>query len=445
MYTHTHTHTHTVYARAQGGDDPQRRTRSRQSSSHGKLSINGSVWSTTHTTHASFDVLPQLDDDFASTVPENSITDHSTFIPSVGELSSTAVIPLHARDDYHITLGPEDTGLSPEHKLTKTQPHSNDIHIGTHNPLAVVVDFEGEAAITSSRNDKPFPPLEAIDACEPNARTVYNNPIYAWKQEKNASSYKDSTHSMKAPKSSSMFPNIMLNSRNTSTLHNEPDIKQQPYSTLLEGTSEFVRGVNYLEKKGNKPTTRASARTFHEVELKLASKRPPGAIPSSRSFVDTPLADQEYGPSHISTCDDSDCEHSSSTLQPASLQLSTPVTPSLQSVHSSQSQPSPVSSPTSYSSAKIPLSPSDCVNVQSPNSTNSVSDVILKQSVQELHERFELFSTSTSDSLVPASTQSTHTSPSSPVLFSSTQNCTDTDSGRESMLEPITDIDSAEF
>jgi len=50
------------------------------------------------------DILPQLEEEeFLSTIQEDSVADHSTYIPSVGELSSSVVIPHQARENYHGT------------------------------------------------------------------------------------------------------------------------------------------------------------------------------------------------------------------------------------------------------------------------------------------------------------------------------------------------------
>ena len=182
----------TVTARTPGGEpqgmkrEPAHRRKLRQQyyDSRANKSLSGSVWSKgaslpvlTHTTHISLDLLPEMDeDDFM--VQEESVHDHSTYIPSVGELSSTVIIPHQARGTYNPETPDFALRASSEHtQLYESQ--ATERNPGTHNPLAVVGDIQGETAVSElAKAKKQFPPLEAVDPLELNAGKVYDNPVY---------------------------------------------------------------------------------------------------------------------------------------------------------------------------------------------------------------------------------------------------------------------------
>ena len=447
--------------------------------------MNGSVWSgqtglpvLTRTTHVSLDLLPQLEE-YAS--QEESVYDHSTYIPSVGELSSTVVIPHQARENYEpasLLDGRQPKTVS-EDNLTDAghYEHSPSTrHPGSHNPLAIVADIQGEDAITKKR--QPFPPLEAIDPCDLDTGKVYNNPVYDMERKRGVTQLSRSSPismlrrsqkaRIKATYSSSKVKDntdkppskiLPISEGNkvecTKVVHTErssplamlcgkkkvratlsmpptlsPGVEEEQYvSTALENFRDSRHlALPTVRQKRPYNVTRASARTYSEMKV---NSHKTCQIPSSQSFMDY---------SHVMA--GSLFEHSTtndSAIDLPRYQLSLSPTPP-----SSHDGPSitlegheepidisytghtvdkpassthvPVSTP-SINSTKLPI-----LNSKPP------SDISVKQSVKELRQQFESVSSC---------------SPASPISFSSHPHSTDgaLGSSQESMVElVVTDI-----
>ena len=135
----------------------------------------------THTTHLSLDLLPQLDEDY-SLGQDKPFHQHCTYIPSAGDLSSTVVIPHDKCKTGTLVAGNCHLGALSDHVVAEVCVYEHpavENNPGSHNPLAVVADTQGESAVTKyAKPQKLFPPLEVIDPYELNAGKVYNNPTY---------------------------------------------------------------------------------------------------------------------------------------------------------------------------------------------------------------------------------------------------------------------------
>lgn len=350
--------------------------------SHSNHSMSGSLWSgqagqpvLTNTTHLSLDLLHQLEEgDYLSCIQEESINDHSTFIPSVGELSSTAVIPHQAREGY-MTDTPEIEHSPPrhssEHNLTDlqhTETTPSDKHAaGSHNPLAIVADLEGESAITEQRRARNhFPPLETLDPQDPTTGKVYNNPVYEMEKRKREKeplrlSQSSPLASLRSSKKERIKATNSLSTHNdykarqsqeqASAESSRPVLTKRPVSiarssplSLLrlskkqklksrytappaldpeEGQVTHIDGSNLdavvdsghlaavpaASRGGQKyanNATRASARTYNEMIRMSNSQLPSRHISSSPSFVDSPITSGKKDESlHTSLSQDS--------------------------------------------------------------------------------------------------------------------------------------------
>ena len=585
-----HTHSFTATACTVGGDlqgDTRQAARERkkkyekQYGSHSNRSMNGSMWSTrtgqpvlTRTTHVSLGLLPQLnEEDFLSVIKEET---NEHFNPSVGELSSTVVIPHQARGDYEGTpkLNQKHIKTTSASNLTDYgyEQDESDTHTGLHNPLAIVVDIEGEAAVTQhTKKRKQFPPFEAIDGHDLDTGKVYNNPVYEMekrKRRKEEASGGDggggkeplrlsqssplsflrasqreklrATHTLPvglddATGSPQHTPNSSPETGEKSrlaptkkpvevtrssplaflrgskkkkklqasltlppTLHpDSTDEGAEPRVTSLDEIDNIVREVEIGAQQLVPPpaaghrqarhATRASARTYHEMQRKMNPKLPSRPISSSHSFTDSPLADgRSIGTMKEESVQASATHDSAIGLSPQhQLSLSpippphthptiTTTTTSHSPVHSSQPHISPSYSTTSTTLHSTPPHPPPSPREQPLPSTNMSPPASSltrsqpayhpnqhltshtqsshlpvtrsKNTVQELRLRFESISSTPPTSPTSLSFPS-HPSSSSPLPTSTTHHhCTETDSGRESMVELVTtDIDSTAF
>ena len=349
-HTHTHTHTHSASARTPGGElhgdtrqeaIKRRRRYEQRYGTHGKQSQNGSLWSggssqpvltrTTAHTNISMDILPQLEEEeLLSTIQEDTVADHSTYIPSVGELSSSVVIPHQARENYHGTprLNAKQF-TSSAHNLTDGGMYGNvpgDPSAGSHNPLAIIADIQGEAAVREPPKKKQFPPLEAIDAAVCDVGHVYHNPVYEMEKAKkergreglrakrNSSSDHGSyeIHPEKKPlevSRSSPLPAVKGSKRQKQKLQasftRPPALAQidhpgqagvsledvdQLMREVVSDASDLTLPVSSGWRHGG-PATRASARTYHEMKQNLNPRPQSRPISSSHSFMNAPQLD----------------------------------------------------------------------------------------------------------------------------------------------------------
>lgn len=456
----------------------------------------------THPTHISLDLLPHLDEEeFLSTLQEESICDHSTYIPSVGELSSTVVIPQQARETYERTpkLGSKQPKVSSEHNLTDiTTFESSPVekHPGSRNPLATVVDIQGESVVRQQK-PKRFPPLEAIDAEELDAGKIYNNPVYEMEKKKrekedamketvklslsspllkeeaklkgtghgstsNASS-KDSTGGknglaptkkpVEATRSSpfSFFGGSKKKRKLRATLDSNSD-----NTTSVDNEMHLTPPINskqHLEK------IRSSARTYNEMKCKSNIRQPSRPLSSSHSFRESSITTLSSGlASEELVCAQTSAHDSAIGLSPKyQISLSGPVPSPTSTVTSLQPTTSPYSTddsastlqmllpstnltlPAHSSGAESPQSPMSPTKQFPPHTQSDIPSTTSKGRVKEFCQRFESISSTPPTSPTPPPISPT-SYPSSPRL-TSTHHCTDIDSGRESMVElVITDI-----
>ena len=347
-YLCTNTISFTATARTQGGEiqGDARQSTLQQRSMNG--SAKTGLPALTHTTAVSLDLLHQLEEgELLSTIPEeSSMCDHSTYIPSVGELSSTVVIPHQARENY----GSGTPKLDQKHPMTSSEHNLTDVgaydrspvekHPGSHNPLAIIADIQGESAVTEQRRlQKRFPPLEAIDPLDLETGRVYNNPVYIMEKEKGEHSPIRMSRSSPPSllRTSLKAPSLVHDSVTEPAQHRQKPSTgersrlaptKKPVETTRSSPLAFLRGSKKKQRlrtantlpptldpnstDGEEPVitsiddldnvveaapgtsrqkhpARASARTYNEMKQKLKQKPPSRPISSSYSFMDSPL------------------------------------------------------------------------------------------------------------------------------------------------------------
>lgn len=444
-----------------------------------------------NTTHISLDLLPQLDEEeFLSTIQEESIGDHSTYIPSVGELSSTVVIPHQAQETYERTpkLGRKQAKVSSEHNLTDITPSPVQKHPGSSNPLATVVDIQGESVVTQQK-PRRFPPLEAIDAEELDAGKIYNNPVYEMEKKKrdtmketvklslssplpkeeaklkgtghgstSDASAKDSTggknglaptkQPVEITRSSpfSFFGGSKKKRKLRATLHSNSD-----NITSVDNVTNEMHLTPPINSRQHLEKTRFSARTYNEMKCKSNVRQPSRPLSSSHSFRESSLTTLSSGLANEElVCTHTPAHDSAIGLSPKyQISLSTiPVPSTTSTVTSLQPTTSCYSSADSASTLQmllpstLPAHSSGAESSQSPIEQfppHTQSGTTSKGRVKEFCQRFESISSTPPTSPTPPPISPT-SYPSSPRL-TSTHHCTDIDSGRESMVElVITDI-----
>ena len=414
--------------------------RERHYGSQSDRSMNGSLWSAntrlpvlTHTTAVSTELLSQLEEgEVLSTIPEeSSMCDHSTYIPSVGELSSTVVIPHQARENYGSgtpKLDQKRPMTSSEHNLADPGAYDRspvEKHAGSHNPLAIIADIQGESAVTEQRRlQKRFPPLEAIDPLDLETGRVYNNPVYVMEKEKRehnpirmsrSSPFSLLRTSLKTKHSHSLGLDSVTEHTPKSSTGERSRLAptKKPVETTRSSPLAFLRGSKKKQRlratntlpptfdpnstEGEEPVvtsideiddldvvvdarheavpgtsrqkhpTRASARTYNEMKQKLNQKPPPRPISSSHSFMDSPLT------ASTSARDEPLHTHDSAIGLAPRYQLSlSPIPPPLPAnLTTSPNSPTSSSAPTVTMSTSQPLPPSPKEPLLS--STNKVS------------------------------------------------------------------------
>ena len=164
--------------------------------SHGKLSVAGSLWSRgssgvpvlTRQTNISLPDLNRIHHDvYLSTIQEVAVSDHSTYVPSAGELASTVIIPDQARDRHpshsdsnthrnRRSVSFEDMGGTFLHDLGPT----GNPPPGSHNLLAYVVDMEEDGVFVDSDRIRELGAAEAGTSLD--MGKVYGNPVYEFEK-----------------------------------------------------------------------------------------------------------------------------------------------------------------------------------------------------------------------------------------------------------------------
>ena len=167
----------------------RRRLQSTHYASQGRQSHTGSLWSKatsgipvlTRTTTRTNISLPTLDvipeDDFLSTGLETSMADHSTHIPSAGELSSTVVIP-HQKRDRHPSQPDLNSKVRSASMQDLTDAFFTDLEPhppirGTCNPLALIADLQVNGTIDRGAE---LGVMEGTAGLQ--ARRIFSNPVY---------------------------------------------------------------------------------------------------------------------------------------------------------------------------------------------------------------------------------------------------------------------------
>jgi hypothetical protein len=386
-----------VTARTAGGE-PQEETQA--ASRHGRirsvLSGRPGLNALTRTTHISLDLLPQLDEGDGQV---ESMNEHSTYIASAGELSSTSVIPHQVREgcapvtgfDSHPRASSENDLTEPglrEHPAAENNP-------GSHNPLAIIADIQGESAVTDlARPKKQFPPLEAINPHDVDVGKVYENLLYNGKrrneektlsrstpvsmlrsskkarlqakysretgkeqQKTNMTKAKDtvasSPNKMSVQKARSYPFSFLSGSKKKSQLGTTLQPTAQYFSEVEEGTVTSIDGLDsvadsnnlyppYTTQRQSHSIARASARTYKDMKHHSKKTRP---ISTSQSFLGTPIA--AHTESGVKTEEDFTDEPAVSMAPRYRLSLS-PIPP--------PATPVPILPPGSIASSKSPMS-----------------------------------------------------------------------------------------
>lgn len=460
--------------------------------------MNGSVV-LTRTTHVSLDLLPQLEEEYMS--QEESVYDHSTYIPSVGELSSTVIIPQQIRDNYdgstlHVQQQPRTTS---ELNLIDTFNDQSPMvqHPGSRNPLAIVADIQGESTITEhSRSKRRFPPLEAIDPDDLNTGKVYNNPVYDMekkrKEEKSlelsqssAVSLLKRSHKTKiktatpkddiTPKLSEDEPSVLTPTKKAIEIARSSPLtflrgskKRQKIRTSLampatlhpgDEKQSVITSIDDVENckqltltaTGNKRpfnVARASARMYNE---KMRNSTTTHQISSSRSFVDYPhITGTSVGVKR------EDCSNDSAIGLAPRYQLSVSPTPPpshdiVNPERSSECPSDPMNVPHTGTSVNTNQSIVSKPSLSTPTAVFSTSNVRKRSpTVKSSQTNFQSHKSITHVPLNSSVKELrlrfeslSSTPPTSPTSLTSHTHSTDADldSGRESMVElVVTDI-----
>ena len=267
------------------------------------------------------------------------MNEHSTYIPSAGELSSTSVIPHQVRERCAPVTGFDShPRASSENNLTESELHEHPAAEnipGSHNPLAIIADIQGESAVTDlARPKKQFPPLEAINPHDVDAGKVYENPLYSGErrnEEKTLSrstpvsmlrsskkarlqakysretGKEQKTNITKAKDTDGFSPNKMSvqtarsfplsflsGSKNKSQLRTTLQPTAHYFSEVEERTVDDLDSVAdsnnlyppYTTQRQSHSFDRASARTYRDMKHHSKQTRP---ISSSQSFLGTPI------------------------------------------------------------------------------------------------------------------------------------------------------------
>ena len=319
------------------------------------------------------DVIPE--DDFLSTGLETSMADHSTHIPSAGELSSTVVIPHQGRDRH-----PSQPDLNSKVRSASMQDLTDAFFAdveprppprGTCNPLAFVADLQENGTIDRSAE---LGVMEAAAGLQ--ARRIYSNPVYEIEKAKREKEARDERQDRTAP-SNIIVPGKKRPAAKTESL-NIPISESIPKQPLRE-TKTLPVGIVQQDVQDS----HVSGNELDKIALE---------VPNRLSTI-----------SH-----EGDLEAQVSVSIPTSSQTTanTAITVSVRD-------------------ATVPHPQRTKANIQSIISTGS------EQTVQELRLRFE---SSPPPSSPPATTSVLYTSSSTVSTTGRRLSCDNSDSGRESMV-----------
>lgn len=319
------------------------------------------------------DVIPE--DDFLSTGLETSMADHSTHIPSAGELSSTVVIPHQGRDRH-----PSQPDLNSKMRSASMQDLTDAFFAeaeprppprGTCNPLAFVADLQENGTIDRSAE---LGVMEAAAGLQ--ARRIYSNPVYEIEKAKREKEARDERQDRTAP-SNNIVPGKKRPAAKTESL-NIPISESVPKQPLRE-TKTLPVGIVQQDVQDS----RVSGNELDKIALEVPNRLPTISHEGDQVSVSVPTSSQMT-------------EVSANTAITVSVRDTT-----------------------------VPHPQRTKANIQSIISTGS------EQTVQELRLRFE---SSPPPSSPPATTSVPYASSSSVSTTGRHLSCDNSDSGRESMV-----------
>ena len=303
------------------------------------------------------------------------MADHSTHIPSAGELSSTVVIPHQGRDRH-----PSQPDLNSKMRSASMQDLTDAFFAeaeprppprGTCNPLAFVADLQENGTIDRSAE---LGVMEAAAGLQ--ARRIYSNPVYEIEKAKREKEARDERQDRTAP-SNNIVPGKKRPAAKTESL-NIPISESVPKQPLRE-TKTLPVGIVQQDVQDS----RVSGNELDKIALEVPNRLPTISHEGDQVSVSVPTSSQTT-------------EVSANTAITVSVQDTTVTHPQRTRA-----------------------------NIQSIISTGS------EQTVQELRLRFE---SSPPPSSPPATTSVPYASSSSVSTTGRHLSCDNSDSGRESMV-----------
>ena len=303
------------------------------------------------------------------------MADHSTHIPSAGELSSTVVIPHQGRDRH-----PSQPDLNSKVRSASMQDLTDAFFAeaeprppprGTCNPLAFIADLQENGTIDRSAE---LGVMEAAAGLQ--ARRIYSNPVYEIEKAKREKEARDERQDRTAP-SNIIVPGKKRPAAKTEPL-NIPISESIPNQPLRE-TKTLPVGIVQQDVQDS----RVSGNELDEIALEVPNRLPTISHEGDQVSVSVPTSSQTT-------------EVSANTAITVSVRDTTVTHPQRTKT-----------------------------NIQSIISTGS------EQTVQELRLRFE---SSPPPSSPPATTSVPYASSSSVSTTGRRLSCDNSDSGRESMV-----------
>lgn len=301
--------------------------------------------------------------------------DHSTHIPSAGELSSTVVIPHQGRDRH-----PSQPDLNSKVRSASMQDLTDAFFAeaeprppprGTCNPLAFIADLQENGTIDRSAE---LGVMEAAAGLQ--ARRIYSNPVYEIEKAKREKEARDERQDRTAP-SNIIVPGKKRPAAKTESL-NIPISESIPKQPLRE-TKTLPVGIVQQDVQDS----RVSGNELDKIALEVPNRLPTISHEGDQVSVSVPTSSQTT-------------EVSANTAITVSVRDTT-----------------------------VPHPKRTKANIQSIISTGS------EQTVQELRLQFE---SSPPPSSPPATTSVPYASSSSVSTTGRRLSCDNSDSGRESMV-----------
>ena len=314
------------------------------------------------------------------------MADHSTHIPSAGELSSTVVIP-HQKRDRH----PSQPDLNSKVRsasmqdltdafFTDLEPHPPTR--GTCNPLALIADLQVNGTIDRGAE---LGVMEGTAGLQ--ARRIFSNPVYEIEKAKQEKEAQDERQDHTVPLNMT-YPEAKRQATKTESVNIPPShISGSSPKQPLRATRTLPVG-NVQKNAGD---SSVSGRSFDKLDVDYSDTKALG-VPERLSII----SQQE------------DFEAQVSVSVPTS------------------SQTNEVSA-----NSAVSVSARDTTVVHPQRTNTSVVSTGSEQTVKELRLRFE---SSPPPSSPPATTSAPYTSSSAVSTTGRRLSCDNSDSGRESMV-----------